>query len=154
MFGQIGERNSAIVADFEEHEAARDHRNPTMTDIPPFRLGGEIDPNDWNFSRLGEAGPLPNPIGHTFPPLTTLISRLQSIVGPGGLIHSASELLVYECDGYTIEKNRPDVVVFPTSADQVVAISTFAVPRTSSRSSPRQVLRSPLTVSAVAARCR
>jgi hypothetical protein len=81
MFGQIGERNSAIVADFEEHEAARDHRNPTMTDIPPFRLGGEIDPNDWNFSRLGEAGPLPNPIGHTFPLLTHDVDQRWQLVG-------------------------------------------------------------------------
>src|SRR5262249_28276573 len=27
-----------------------------------------------------------------------------------------------ECDGYTIEKNRPDVVVFPTSTEQVVSV--------------------------------
>ena len=35
---------------------------------------------------------------------------------------SPSELLVYECDGFTIEKNKPDVVVFPTSTEQVVQI--------------------------------
>jgi hypothetical protein len=95
MFGQIGERNSAIVADFEEHEAARDHRNPTMTDIPPFRLGGEIDPNDWNFSRLGEAGPLPNPIGHTFPPPTTLISAGSTgfYINDGGFFATARHVI-------------------------------------------------------------
>src|SRR5262249_19195911 len=42
--------------------------------------------------------------------------------GRDGLISSPAELLVYECDGYTIEKNRPDVVVFPTSTEQVVRI--------------------------------
>ena len=42
-------------------------------------------------------------------------------MGSAGLLTSASDLLVYECDGYTIEKNRPDVVVFPTSTEQVVA---------------------------------
>jgi glycolate oxidase len=51
-----------------------------------------------------------------------LIEQLRSIVGPGSLLTSPSELLVYECDGYTIEKNRPDVVVFPTSTEQVVQV--------------------------------
>lgn len=54
--------------------------------------------------------------------MTTLISRLRSIVGPGGLLTAPSDLLVYECDGYTIEKNRPDVVVFPTTTEQVVQV--------------------------------
>src|SRR3989440_1694659 len=48
-----------------------------------------------------------------------LLDRLRAIVGPGSLLTSPSDLLVYECDGYTIEKNRPDVVVFPTSTEQV-----------------------------------
>src|SRR5437588_10187540 len=51
-----------------------------------------------------------------------LVERLRAIVGPGGLLSSASDLVVYECDGYTIEKNRPDVVVFPTTTEQVVDI--------------------------------
>src|SRR5947199_9895708 len=50
------------------------------------------------------------------------LERLHAIVGPGALLSSASELVVYECDGYTIEKNRPDVVVFPTSTAQVVEV--------------------------------
>ncbi|HEV8060766.1 MAG TPA: FAD-linked oxidase C-terminal domain-containing protein [Gemmataceae bacterium] len=47
---------------------------------------------------------------------------LRQIVGPEGVITSQSDLLVYECDGYTIEKNKPDYVVLPTSTDQVVRI--------------------------------
>ena len=54
--------------------------------------------------------------------MSQLVSRLREIVGPGGLICTPSELLVYECDGYTIEKNRPEVVVFPTSTEQIVAM--------------------------------
>src|SRR5947199_6746455 len=50
------------------------------------------------------------------------LERLHAIVGPGALLSSASELVVYECDGYTIEKNKPDVVVFPTATEQVVEI--------------------------------
>jgi glycolate oxidase len=51
-----------------------------------------------------------------------LIDSLRTIVGRDALLTSPSDLLVYECDGYTIEKNKPDVVVFPTTTDQVVQI--------------------------------
>ena len=53
---------------------------------------------------------------------TSLAERLRSIVGTGNVLSTPSDLLVYECDGFTIEKNRPDVVVFPTSTEQIVAI--------------------------------
>jgi glycolate oxidase len=56
------------------------------------------------------------------PKQPSLVDRLRGIVGQGGLLASPSELVVYECDGYTIQKNRPDVVVFPTSTDEVVQI--------------------------------
>jgi glycolate oxidase len=51
-----------------------------------------------------------------------LIDQLRSVVGPVNVLANPSELLVYECDGYTIEKNKPDVVVFPTTRDQVAAV--------------------------------
>ncbi|MFL5244239.1 MAG: FAD-binding oxidoreductase [Gemmataceae bacterium] len=53
------------------------------------------------------------------PPLE---DRLRQIIGPESVLTSPSELLVYECDGYTIEKNKPQVVVFPKSTEQVVEI--------------------------------
>ncbi len=53
---------------------------------------------------------------------TSLADRLRSVVGVGNVLSSPSDLLVYECDGFTIEKNKPDVVVFPTSTEQIVAI--------------------------------
>src|SRR4051795_7943971 len=52
----------------------------------------------------------------------SLLDRLRSIVGRDALLTAASDLLVYECDAYTVEKNKPDVVVFPTSTEQVVEI--------------------------------
>ena len=55
-------------------------------------------------------------------PAADLLQRLTAVVGRTGLIASPAELLVYECDGYTIEKNKPDVVVFPTTTEQVVDI--------------------------------
>jgi glycolate oxidase len=54
--------------------------------------------------------------------LSTLIERLRKIVGPEGVLTSQSDLLVYECDGFTIEKNKPDVVVFPTTTENVVQL--------------------------------
>ncbi len=50
------------------------------------------------------------------------MAALRGIVGDDGLLADSDELLVYECDGFTIEKNVPDVVVFPTSTGQVAAI--------------------------------
>ncbi len=54
------------------------------------------------------------------------------MVGDDGLLVDKDELLVYECDGFTIEKNIPDVVVFPTTTGQVAAIvklcNRFQVP--------------------------
>src|SRR2546423_14623615 len=52
--------------------------------------------------------------------VSPLVDRLRAIVGSGSLLSAPSELLVYECDGLTIEKNKPDVVVFPTTTEQVV----------------------------------
>ncbi len=51
-----------------------------------------------------------------------LLDRLRAAVGRDAVLASPSDLMVYECDGYTIEKNRPDVVVFPTSTAQVVEV--------------------------------
>jgi glycolate oxidase len=52
----------------------------------------------------------------------TLGAALADIVGSENVIAQRDELVVYECDGYTIEKNLPDIVVFPTCADHVVRI--------------------------------
>ncbi len=62
----------------------------------------------------------------------TLIDRMRAVVGAGGVLATPSDLVVYECDGYTIEKNRPDLVVFPTSSEQVIDVvrtcNEFGVP--------------------------
>ncbi len=56
-------------------------------------------------------------------PLTReLLERFRAIVGDEGMLCEASDLLVYECDGYVVEKNVPDVVLLPTTREQIVAI--------------------------------
>jgi hypothetical protein len=41
-----------------------------MTDQSAPPKGGEADPNSWYFQSADQEGPLPNPVGHTFPMLT------------------------------------------------------------------------------------
>jgi len=56
------------------------------------------------------------------PLATRLLSDLKAIVGAENLLHHYDELLVYECDGYVINKKVPDVVVFPTCTEHVVEL--------------------------------
>lgn len=51
-----------------------------------------------------------------------LLRELAEVVGTERLLSSQDELLVYECDGYVVEKNVPDVVVFPQTAEEVQAV--------------------------------
>jgi glycolate oxidase len=51
-----------------------------------------------------------------------LITRLADIVGPEGVVSHKTNLSVYDCDGYTLEKSLPEVVVLPRSTEEVAAI--------------------------------
>jgi glycolate oxidase len=51
-----------------------------------------------------------------------LVDALREVVGDDGVLAARSELAVYECDGFVIEKNCPDVAVFPRSTEQVAEI--------------------------------
>jgi glycolate oxidase len=51
-----------------------------------------------------------------------LVADLVAAVGADNVLDSREETLVYECDGYVVEKSVPDVVVFPTSTEQVVEV--------------------------------
>src|SRR6185437_2548994 len=55
-----------------------------------------------------------------------LVAELRSLLGSEGILTAHSEMLVYECDGFTIEKNSPDVVVFPRTTAQVQQIVRLA----------------------------
>ena len=56
-------------------------------------------------------------------PSTNLIEELRAIVGEDGIVSNEQELLVYECDAYTLQKNLPTAVVLPQTTDQVAAIA-------------------------------
>ena len=51
-----------------------------------------------------------------------MLRELRAIVGADGVIAGEAELLVYECDAYTLEKHLPGVVVLPGSTAEVAAI--------------------------------
>src|SRR5215831_9089243 len=51
-----------------------------------------------------------------------LVAELREIAGADGVISHATELKVYECDGWTIEKSAPDVLVRPRTTAEVSAI--------------------------------
>jgi glycolate oxidase len=52
----------------------------------------------------------------------SLVERMMAVVGPAGVLTAPSDLASYECDGFTIAKVKPDVVVFPTTTAHVVGI--------------------------------
>jgi glycolate oxidase len=58
--------------------------------------------------------------------LPQLIEELREVVGVDGVLSAHSDLIVYECDGFVIEKNSPDVVVFPHNTQQVADVVRLA----------------------------
>src|SRR5438034_5304705 len=51
-----------------------------------------------------------------------LLTALRGIVGADGVIDRPEALLVYECDGYTLERAAPEVVVLPRTPAEVAAV--------------------------------
>ncbi len=62
-------------------------------------------------------GTVTRPMSHN-----ELISELRAIVGNDAVLADEQELVVYECDAYTLEKSLPTAVVLPQSTEEVVAI--------------------------------
>src|SRR3989442_10284869 len=51
-----------------------------------------------------------------------LARQLRAIVGQNAVVDQPDELLVYECDAYTLEKNPPNAVVLPRGTEQVAQV--------------------------------
>ncbi len=56
---------------------------------------------------------------------TEALAALRKIVGPRGLLERPQDLMLYEYDG-SIEKGRPECVVFPRTTEDVIAIVKIA----------------------------
>jgi len=52
----------------------------------------------------------------------SVLARLAAIVGPQYVLTGASATLVYDCDGYTLERQSPAAVVLPGSGAEVAQV--------------------------------
>ena len=66
----------------------------------------------------------------------TLVRELQRLLGARAVLYEEADLALYEYDG-SIERGRPDFVVFPRTTEDVVAIVKFAVREQMPWDSPR-----------------
>ncbi len=55
-----------------------------------------------------------------------LVSELRHIVGERGLVSDPDALMTYNADGCVMDTHDPDVVVLPTTTEQVVAVVKLA----------------------------
>lgn len=53
---------------------------------------------------------------------TDYVMRFAEIVGAENVLSTPEERMVYESDGYLIARETPDLIVFPTTTEQVVAV--------------------------------
>ena len=51
-----------------------------------------------------------------------IIREFEKVLGKNGVVKRREELLVYECDGLTSYRQRPEVVVLPRTTAQVAAV--------------------------------
>ncbi len=51
-----------------------------------------------------------------------LVSEFRSIVGDAGLVSGPEQLRTYECDGLTLFRVVPDLVLLPATAQEMQAI--------------------------------
>jgi glycolate oxidase len=54
--------------------------------------------------------------------LTELTEQLQERLGSRNVLANRADLMAFECDGFTIEKNSPEIVVLPESNQQVAEV--------------------------------
>ncbi|MBI5877096.1 MAG: FAD-binding protein [Chloroflexi bacterium] len=54
-----------------------------------------------------------------------ILAALRAVLGPDGVLHEPADLALYEYDA-SIDKGRPDFVVFPRTTEDVVAIAQIA----------------------------
>ncbi len=64
------------------------------------------------------------------------MADLRARLGLKGVLSNPSDLVVYECDGFTVEKHPPEAVVFPTSAADVAEVVKIRA-GTGARGGPR-----------------
>lgn len=54
-----------------------------------------------------------------------LLAALRDVVGERGIVEGRASLKVYECDGYTLEKSAPELVLLPRSTEEAAQVITL-----------------------------
>jgi glycolate oxidase len=58
----------------------------------------------------------------TQPNWQAIARDFEAVVGKSGVVRKREELLVYECDGLTSYRERPEIVVLPRTTEEVAAV--------------------------------
>src|SRR4051812_6126149 len=58
-------------------------------------------------------------------PDSKLLAALRDVVGERGIVEKRTSLKVYECDGYTLEKAAPGLVLLPQTTAEAARIVTL-----------------------------
>ena len=58
---------------------------------------------------------------------TTLTDELRELLGPDRVLDAHSDLAVFECDAFVIEKHCPNVAVFPQTTVEVAAVVKLCI---------------------------
>ena len=107
----------------------------TVVDIRPDKAP-TFDNGDDQYDTVLDRMP---PIAHTPATMTTakepgsrpgglpgtsdrLRAELAAVVGRENLVEQSESLMVYECDGYTLERAAPELVVLPRDPEQVARV--------------------------------
>ncbi|MCZ6689519.1 MAG: FAD-binding protein [Planctomycetota bacterium] len=69
---------------------------------------------------------MPDPQSSGRPDRDTIARELLRLLPADAVLSSREECLVYECDGLVVDRARPDVVVLPSSTEEVAAVVLYA----------------------------
>jgi glycolate oxidase len=58
--------------------------------------------------------------------MTPAVRRFADAIGAANVISDPAQLLVYECDGLTHGRTRPELVLLPGTAEEVQAVVRIA----------------------------
>jgi glycolate oxidase len=57
---------------------------------------------------------------------SSLISQLEDVVGKFHVLTASEDLAVYECDGESLDVARPDIIVLPSSTEEIQEVVKIA----------------------------
>ncbi len=84
---------------------------PILTQNPTYCFVGPVHPR-----------PVPRVREPVSPDWSALQRRLRQLLPPRAVVAAPQELLAYDCDGLTLHRHQPPLVVLPETTEQVAAV--------------------------------